>query len=193
MSSLSSPLYLGLDLSTQQLKGSSPPSRDLGHRGLLSVSFLAIVITQELQVVCNAKVEFDADLPKYGVRKGVHVNEEEQEVYAPVAMWLEALDLVLERLKVNGLQFGNVRGVGGAGQQHGSIYWSQAADRLLEALDPSKTLVEQLVPSAFSHPWSPNWQDASTRRECDRFNECLGGEEDLAKVTGSRAHHVSLN
>src|SRR5579862_5850516 len=118
MSSLSSPLYLGLDLSTQQLKGSSPPSRDLGHRGLLSVSFLAIVITQELQVVCNAKVEFDADLPKYGVRKGVHVNEEEQEVYAPVAMWLEALDLVLERLKVNGLQFGNVRGVGGAGQQH---------------------------------------------------------------------------
>ncbi|KAI9771809.1 MAG: hypothetical protein M1840_001579 [Geoglossum simile] len=169
MPSLSGPLYLGLDLSTQQLK--------------------AIVITQKLQVVCDAKVEFDVDLPRYGVQKGVHINEEGQEVYAPVAMWLDALDLVLERLKVNGLQFRNVRGIGGAGQQHGSIYWSQTAERLLETLDPSKTLAEQLVPGAFSHPWSPNWQDASTQRECARFNECLGGEEDLATVTGSKAHH----
>jgi xylulokinase len=156
------------------------------------LSLLAIAITSKLAIVCEAKVEFDVDFPKYGVKKGVHVKEEEREVYAPVAMWLEALDLILERLKGNGLQFGSVKGVSGAGQQHGSVYWSQKAESMLRTLDPSKTLIEQLAPDAFSHPWSPNWQDASTQGECDEFDECLGGEEELAKVTGSKAHHVSL-
>jgi xylulokinase len=127
------------------------------------------------------------------VKKGVYVIEGGREVYAPVEMWLDALDLVLERLKENGLQFGCVKGVSGAGQQHGSVYWSQKAGTLLETLDPSKTLIEQLAPDAFSHPWSPNWQDASTQIECDRFDEWLGGEEELARVTGSKAHHVSLH
>ncbi|KAH0557173.1 hypothetical protein GP486_005037 [Trichoglossum hirsutum] len=168
--SSSGPLYLGLDLSTQQLK--------------------AVAITSKLAVVCEAKVEFDVDLPEYGVKKGVHVIEGGREVYAPVAMWLDALDLVLKRLKENGLQFGCVKGVSGAGQQHGSVYWSQKAEILLETLDPSKALVEQLAPGAFSHPWSPNWQDASTQTECDKFDERLGGEGELARVTGSKAHHA---
>ncbi|KAH0542545.1 hypothetical protein FGG08_003050 [Glutinoglossum americanum] len=172
----SGPLYLGFDLSTQQLKGSYVP-------------VYAVAITSKLAVACEARVEFDVDCPKYGVEKGVHVSGEKREVYAPVAMWLEALDLILERLRENGLQFGNVKGVSGAGQQHGSVYWSQEAENRLGTLDPSKTLREQLVPDAFSHPWSPNWQDASTQGECDRFDECLGGEEELAKITGSKAHH----
>ena len=70
----------------------------------------------------DAKVEFDVDLPSYGVKKGVHANTERHEVFAPVAMWLEAVDLVLQRLKEQGLDFGRVRGVSGAGQQHGSVY-----------------------------------------------------------------------
>lgn len=166
------PLYIGFDLSTQQLKG--------------------LVVTSELKVVHVAKFDFDADSRGFNVKKGVLTNEAEHEVFAPVAMWLQALDGVLGTLKAQGLDFSRVKGISGAGQQHGSVYWSEDAERLLKSLDKDKTLEEQLQ-GAFSHPYSPNWQDASTQAECDEFDAFLGSPEELAQVTGSKAHHVRPN
>lgn len=163
------PLYLGFDLSTQQLKG--------------------IAVTPDLKVVHQAKFDFDADSVGYGTTKGVLTNEEEREVYAPVAAFLQALDGVLQRLKQDGIDFGRVKAVSGAGMQHGSIYWSEVGDRALQELDPGKGLERQLG-NAFSWPYSPNWQDASTQKECDDFDAFLGNEWKLAANTGSKAHHV---
>ncbi|KAK4507625.1 hypothetical protein PRZ48_001360 [Zasmidium cellare] len=170
------PLYMGFDLSTQQLKG--------------------IVVDSNLKLIHEAKVDFDADLKKYGIEKGVLTNPSEGEVFAPPAMWLEAVDLVLDRLKEAGLDFGRVQGISGAGMQHGTVFWSRDAENLLAGLDAGKTLVEQLEPGskgerrgAFAHPMSPNWQDASTQKQCDAFDSELGDPETLAKVTGSKAHH----
>ncbi|KAL9094020.1 MAG: hypothetical protein Q9165_003690 [Trypethelium subeluteriae] len=162
-------LYLGFDLSTQQLKG--------------------LVVQSDLKLVHEAKVDFDADLGKYGIEKGVLTNPSEGEIYAPVAMWLEALDLVLLRLQEDGLDFARVMGVSGAGMQHGTVFWSKQAEELLKNLDGSRPLVEQLGQKAFSHPDSPNWQDASTQKQCDMFDACLGSPEELARITGSKAHH----
>jgi xylulokinase len=120
----------------------------------------------------------------------VHVNEEEREVYAPVTMWLEAVDLVLQRLKEKNCQFHQIKGLSGSGQQHGSVYWTKEGEQLLGNLDPKTGLVDQLKEQGFAHPYSPNWQDASTQAECDAFDAELGGEEKLAEVTGSKAHHV---
>lgn len=164
------PLYLGFDLSTQQLKG--------------------IVVTSDLKVAHIAKFDFDADSKGFGIKKGVLTNEAEREVFAPVLLWLQALDTVLNRLKEQGLDFARVKGISGAGQQHGSVYWSHEAEKLLKTLQKEKTLEEQLQ-GAFSHPYSPNWQDASTQKECDEFDAALGSQEELANVTGSKAHHVS--
>lgn len=105
-------------------------------------------------------------------------------------MWLEAVDVVLQRLKDAGTPFERIKGISGAGQQHGSVYWSAAGEQLLGTLRPEGTLVGQLS-EAFAHPFSPNWQDASTQRECDAFDAALGSQERLAAVTGSKAHHVS--
>ncbi|KAM3554690.1 hypothetical protein MY1884_005991 [Beauveria asiatica] len=166
------PLYLGFDLSTQQLK--------------------AIVVGSDLQTVARAHVDFDADFgPAYGITKGVHVRPSTGQVYAPVALWLDSLDLVLARLVAAATprRMARIRGVAGAGQQHGSVYWNADAERLLAALDPDRgPLAAQLEP-ALAHPWSPNWQDQSTQDECDAFDAALGGREELAKVTGSGAHH----
>lgn len=114
-------------------------------------------------------------------------------------MWLEALDLVLKRLQDAGLDFSRVKGVSGAGMQHGTIFWSGKADELLAGLSSDKDLVEQLVPEgvddldgAFAHTYSPNWQDASTQEQCEAFDACLGGPEKLAGATGSKAHHVRV-
>ncbi|KAK4545591.1 hypothetical protein LTR36_002941 [Oleoguttula mirabilis] len=169
-------LYMGFDLSTQQLKG--------------------ICVDSNLKLVYEAKVDFDDDMSKYGIQKGVLTNPAEGEVFAPPAMWLEAVNLVLDRLRDAGLDFSKVKGLSGAGMQHGTVFWSADAEHMLNSLDPSKTLVDQLEPGskgerkgAFAHPMSPNWQDASTQKQCDAFDAHLGDPQTLAQVTGSKAHH----
>jgi xylulokinase len=155
-----------------------------------------IVVQSSLKLTHEAVVDFDADLAKYGIEKGVLTNPAENEIFAPVGMWLEALDLALQRLKEKGLDFGKVKGVSGAGMQHGTVFWSRDAETLLAGLDAGKSLVEQLEAGvkgerrgAFAHPFSPNWQDASTQSQCEEFDSALGGPEDLAQCTGSKAHH----
>ena len=169
-SSAWSPLYLGFDLSTQQLKG--------------------IAVGSDLKVVHSALFDFDKDAKGFpNIRKGVLTNEAEREVFAPVAMWLQAIDTVLQRLHDTGIDFGRVAGISGAGQQHGSVYWSMNGSKSLQTLNSTQTLQEQLG-DAFSYPFSPNWQDASTQEQCDCFDKCLGDETELALNTGSKAHHV---
>jgi xylulokinase len=119
----------------------------------------------------------------------VHIKEDA--VFAPVAMWLEATDLVLQRLKENGTPFHRIKGISGAGQQHGSVYWAKAGEEILANLNPEQRLVDQLSPAGFSHAFSPNWQDHSTQTECDAFDAEFGSIEKLAQITGSKAHHVS--
>ncbi|KAJ1337661.1 xylulokinase [Microdochium nivale] len=173
----SGPLYLGFDLSTQQLK--------------------AIVVASDLTVVSEAKVDFDADFAaKYKVKKGVLTdNAGEGEVFAPVALWLEALDLVLTRLHDDAAcPIARIKGVSGSAQQHGSVFWNNKAAAALRALDggsssgEKRSLLEQLG-NVFAHPFAPNWQDHSTQAECDLFDAHLGSLDKLAEVTGSSAHH----
>lgn len=113
------------------------------------------------------------------------------EVFAPVALWMESLDLVLERL-ASGMEapMSRIRAISGSCQQHGSVFWNGSAGEVLAKLDPARPLVEQL-PGTLAHEWSPNWQDQSTQAQCDAFDEALGGRQRLAEVTGSGAHHVS--
>ncbi|KPI45033.1 putative D-xylulose kinase A [Cyphellophora attinorum] len=165
---MSGPLYIGTDLSTQQLK--------------------ALVVDSTLKKVYEAKFDFDADSKGYDIRKGVMTNEAEGEVFAPVTLWLQAVDTVLARLKDAGLDFLRVKGISGAGMQHGSVFWNTQAEQVLGSLDPSQGLEKQ-VDKALAHPFSPNWQDASTQKECDEFDAILGSEVELANATGSKAHH----
>lgn len=153
----------------------------------------AIVVNSDLKTVAEAKVDFDQDFgAKYGIHKGVHVKDQTGEVYAPVALWLESLDLVLERLSeaMAPLPMSRVKGISGSGQQHGSVFWNSQAEELLRGLDPAKSLVGQLEKS-LAHEFAPNWQDHSTQKELEAFDAELGDREKLAEVTGSGAHHVS--
>ena len=103
---------------------------------------------------------------------------------------------VYQTLKDEGVDFSKIKGLSGAGMQHGTVFWSKEAESLLSSLDSNKTLLEQLSneqKSAFAHPHSPNWQDASTQKQCDKFDEQLKDPETLAQVTGSKAHHVRIS
>jgi xylulokinase len=96
---MSSPskLALGLDLSTQQLK------------------IVAVDITN-LETFYEKSLTFETDLAHYKTTKGVYNNEGGHEVYSPVEMWIEAVDVMLETMKADHFPFENVIVVSGAGQ-----------------------------------------------------------------------------
>jgi len=100
-----SPLFLGLDASTQAHKAS-----------LLSVN---------LDVLSELAVNFDTDLPQYGTRGGVlHGPEGSGEVFSPVMMVVEAFELLFERIGKAKWDVGRIAGVAAAGQVSlGTVSW----------------------------------------------------------------------
>ncbi|KAH8038642.1 hypothetical protein HPB51_002786 [Rhipicephalus microplus] len=66
--------YLGLDFSTQQLKG--------------------LAIDDKLKVVCEAAVQFDNDLPEYRTQNGVNKNRDTLTVTAPAIMEHSAFEIL---------------------------------------------------------------------------------------------------
>lgn len=93
---MSEPLFLGLDLSTQQLK--------------------ALLINEKAVALHDVAVCFDRDLPQYRTTSGATHGPGDGQVTSPVAIWVEALDLILQRMKDTGVDFGRIRAVSGAGQ-----------------------------------------------------------------------------
>ncbi|KAG0712892.1 Xylulose kinase [Chionoecetes opilio] len=160
--------YLGFDFSTQQVK--------------------AIVVSEGQEVLQEAAVQFDNDLPEYRTHGGVHVRGDDQcTVTAPAIMWVKALDMLMDKLRVAGADFTTIAAISGTAQQHGSVYWRTGASKTLENLQPDRFLHEQLS-QAFCVPDSPVWMDSSTSEQCQRLEEAVGGPQKLAEITGSRAY-----
>lgn len=167
--SLEDSYYLGLDLSTQQLK--------------------CLAINQNLTIIHSETVEFSQELPKYKTNKGVYI--EGDRIESPVAMWLEAIDLVFTKFQQAGFPLSRVLAISGSCQQHGSVFWSHDASKLLYygvAQGHASSLVEQLVPKALARNTAPNWQDHSTSHQCQQMESIVGGPEEMANITGSKAH-----
>lgn len=102
-------------------------------------------------------------------------------------MWLKALDMCFDKLKIDGLDFSTVLGISGCAQQHGSVWWRRESSSLLANLNPDEYLHKALV-SAFSLRDSPIWMDSSTTEECRFIEKFVGGATKLAQITGSRAY-----
>lgn len=164
---MAAPLFMGFDLSTQQLK--------------------ALVIDKDLKVVTEASVHFDNDFPEFKTQGGVHQLKDKLTVTAPTLLWVKAFDLVLKRLKENGLEFGAIACVSGTGQQHGSVYWKNGARETLKNLQSGKSLYDQFQDS-FAIKDSPIWMDSSTGKQCRNLEDAVGGPQRLSDITGSRAY-----
>nr|XP_048693492.1 xylulose kinase isoform X8 [Caretta caretta] len=166
MAASEAPWYLGWDFSTQQLK--------------------VIAIDEQLRVIYEDNIHFDKDLPEFGTHCGVHVHSDKLTVTSPVLMWVKALDMILEKMKSSGFKFSHVRAFSGAGQQHGSVYWKEGASQILKNLSPDLPL-HQLLKACFSVSDSPVWMDSSTTTQCLSLEKAVGGAQNLANITGSRA------
>ena len=114
---------------------------------LLLLQIKAVVINDQLEVTAETHVHFDSMLPEYRTSGGVHATG--RKVTAPTIMWVHALDMLMDKLRVAGVEFANVCAISGAGQQHGSVFWRRGAGDILDKCQPDKFLHTQLS-SAFS-------------------------------------------
>ncbi|KAM5575163.1 xylulose kinase 2-like [Rosa sericea] len=160
--------FLGFDSSTQSLK--------------------ATVLDSNLNFVTSELVQFDTSLAHYKTKDGVYRDASiDGRVVSPTLMWVEALDLVLDKLSKSHLDFGKITAVSGSGQQHGSVYWKNGSSSILSSLDSKVPLVDQLN-DAFSVKESPVWMDSSTTAQCKELENAVGGALQLSQLTGSRAY-----
>uniref|UniRef100_A0A7N1A6E3 Xylulose kinase n=1 Tax=Kalanchoe fedtschenkoi TaxID=63787 RepID=A0A7N1A6E3_KALFE len=161
-------LFLGFDSATQSMK--------------------ATVLDSNLKIVHSEAVHFDTELPHYKTKDGVYRDESvDGRIVSPTIMWVEALDLVLEKLSKSNLDFSKIVAVSGSGQQHGSVYWKTGSPKILASLEAGKRLVEQLK-DAFFIKESPIWMDSSTTAQCREIEKAVGGAMELSQLTGSRAY-----
>jgi xylulokinase len=158
--------YLGLDASTQSLT--------------------ALLIDVDTGAVrANHSVAFGERLPRYQSPKGFLAHQDPRVVHSDPLMWVDALELVLGDLVKAGVNLGDVAGVSGAGQQHGSVYLARSFDEAGPwSLD--RSLRDQVAP-LLSRPTAPIWMDSSTSAECAEITAAAGGDDRLVTITGSRA------
>lgn len=149
-------------------------------------SVSAIVLdTQEGHIAGRASVNFGIDLPDYHAPQGFIPNGPESEVHADPRMWLDALELCLERLGAE-CDLRRVEAISGAGQQHGSVYLRRSWREALGTLDPEASLASQIGPS-LARQTSPIWMDTSTSTECREIAAKVGGNAVVCANSGSVA------
>ena len=158
-------LFLGLDSSTQSLS--------------------AVIIDLDTHtVVYEHSLNFDRALPEFKTRNGVLPHLDPLVKHSTPLLWAAALDRLLAEMKKAGAPLGEILAIGGSGQQHGSIYLNQRAEKAIAKLNPKKSLIENLR-GVFSRPTSPIWMDSSTAKQCGEIRQKLGGVKAAATATGS--------
>ncbi|KAF9152828.1 hypothetical protein BG015_004609 [Linnemannia schmuckeri] len=177
------PLFFGLDLSTQQLK--VVVLEQGGNNTNIATTTTNNINDDDLRAHSSFTIHFDSELPHYRTRGGVHAQQDQSSgvVTAPVLMWVEALERVLEKMKVAQFPFHRVVSISGAAQQHGSVYWScnatQAFDKMCEhsskpSSSSSSSKLVEIFKDAFTVKESPIWQDTSTTSQCEEMEVFLG-------------------
>lgn len=159
-------IVLGLDLSTQ--------------------SATALVLdTAKGTTVARARAAFGADFPDRGHPEGFIRGGQGGEVHADPLLWLDGLELALDRLaKLTDLS--QIDAVSVSGQQHGSVYLGAGYEAALADGARATPLSAKFAP-VLTRRTSPIWMDSSTAAECAELAAALGGNQAVCDLTGSVA------
>lgn len=158
------PRALGLDLSTQ------------GVTALL-------IDTATGATLARARAGFGPDFSDRGHPEGFLPGGKDGEVHADPMLWLDGLQLALDRL-AQVADLSQVDAVAVSGQQHGSVYVDDDFGRVLGIADRTRPLSVQLAPR-LSRRTSPIWMDNSTDDDCLSIRAALGGDQRACDLTGS--------
>lgn len=139
-------LFSGIDCSTQSCK-------------------LVIIDLDQSKILYTDMVNYDKDLPQYHTVNGVIQGEGEGISESDPQMWIDALELLFDRLKAHSFQINQIKAISVSGQQHGLV-----------CLDHEGNL---------SRSRSKLWNDFSTRDECDLLTEAVGGTTQMIEAVGN--------
>ena len=158
--------FLGLDSSTQSLT--------------------ALLVDTDTGEVIDRSVAFGARLPQYKSPNGFLAHADPRIKHSDPLMWVEALDLLLGELRgVRRRPVDAIRGVSGAGQQHGSVYLERSIDEAGH-WDPSAPLVRSGAPAAVAQDRADLDGRVDGRRVRRRSPKAAGGDDRMVAITGSR-------
>ena len=141
-----STLFAGLDVSTQSCK-------------------LLIINDNKKEVLYSTSVNYDKDLAKYKTLNGVIKDAPEGVSESDPRMWLDAVEMVFEQAKNDGIEISDIKCISVSGQQHGLV-----------SLDKKGNLTRKK---------SKLWNDFSTAEECKILTEKLGGKDQMIKEVGN--------
>lgn len=139
-------LFAGIDSSTQSTK-------------------LVVIDFDQNKIIYTDSVNYDKDLPKYHTQNGVIQTNELGVSESDPKMWIEAIEVLLERLKQSEIQQSKIKSISVSGQQHGLV-----------CLDAEGNLTRSQ---------SKLWNDFSTQKECDLLTESIGGLDNMITEVGN--------
>jgi xylulokinase len=140
-------LFAGLDVSTQSCK-------------------LVVIELESRSTVFVDSVNYDEELPKYRTRDGAIQGLGEGVSESDPHMWIEAVELLFERLKnTRVVAQETIRCISVSGQQHGLV--ALAADGKL------------------ARPRAKLWNDYSTSEECALLTEKVGGSDRMIQAVAN--------
>jgi len=148
-------------------------------------SLTAVVVEPATGDLQRHAIHFDSCYPSYQTTDGVIIGDDPRVAHVDPRMWIEALDDMLDWLNQKELSR-KIGGIGVSAQQHGTVYLNQNFITALSRLERSKPLAVQLK-GVFPRHTSPIWMDSSTNKECREITKSLGGDLNVARLTGSAA------
>nr|CAH7728631.1 unnamed protein product [Callosobruchus chinensis] len=129
METYSERTFLGLDLSSQTLK--------------------ACILNDKLEVLKEVHVNFDSELPECGTTGGAIIDEvDNRHVTAPTIMWVKALDILMDKLILQGVDFTKIAAVSGSAQKLAEITGSRGYERFS---GPQIAKIVQTKPEAYQN------------------------------------------
>jgi xylulokinase len=138
--------FAGLDVSTQSSK-------------------LVVLDWPAAEVVHVDAVHYDRDLPGFQTLNGTVQGLGEGVSESEPGMWLEAVNLLLDRLRSAAIPPHLIRSLSVSGQQHGLVALTETGE--------------------LARPTSKLWNDFSTEDECRLLTEAVGGIEAMLREVGN--------
>lgn len=139
-------LFAGLDVSTQSSK-------------------LVVIDYAAGGVIYTDAVNYDTDLPQYNTRNGVIQGLAEGVSESDPNMWLDAVNILFQRLKASKVNPKAIASISVSGQQHGLVSLDEAGN--------------------LTRANSKLWNDFSTTEECDLLTEAAGGAAAMIEEVGN--------
>ncbi len=154
-------LFLGIDASTQSMSA-------------------VVIDCENPKNVFSLSVNFDENFPEYKTSSGVCTDKENPtQVWSYPLMWVDALELLMHKLSEN-IDVSCIAGIGGAGQQHASV-WLNSVDVFKNLKNVQKGKLSSILKQSLSSERAPVWLDTSTSQECEEIASIVGDNNVLQK------------